>query len=103
MKSRRDPALTVHPAPPPPTRSSNRERTWATTPRRQARALRPGLALRPGRQLVIDLARLTFCDTSGITVPIAARNHALGAVQVQRVAATLGQADDESAAPAPCR
>ncbi|GAA1367405.1 STAS domain-containing protein [Streptomyces beijiangensis] len=45
----------------------------------QVRALLPGLALRPGQQLVVDLARLTLCDSSGITVLIAARNLALAA------------------------
>ncbi|MFJ4437307.1 STAS domain-containing protein [Streptomyces sp. NPDC088923] len=39
----------------------------------------PGLALRPGQQLVIDLEGITFCDSSGITALIAARNHALNA------------------------
>ncbi|MFD5200287.1 STAS domain-containing protein [Streptomyces sp. NPDC058375] len=39
----------------------------------------PGLALRPGQQLVIDLKGITFCDSSGITALIAARNHALAA------------------------
>ncbi|MEV6019153.1 MULTISPECIES: STAS domain-containing protein [unclassified Streptomyces] len=43
------------------------------------RRLLPGLGLRPGQQLVIDLGRLTFCDSTGITVLIAARNHALAA------------------------
>ncbi|MET9557247.1 STAS domain-containing protein [Streptomyces sp. NPDC006645] len=37
--------------------------------------------VRPGHVLTIDLADLTFCDSSGITALIAARNraHALGA------------------------
>ncbi|KOG79721.1 MULTISPECIES: STAS domain-containing protein [Streptomyces] len=39
----------------------------------------PGLALRPGQQLVVDLKGVTFCDSSGLTVLIAARNHALAA------------------------
>ncbi|MFJ6837116.1 STAS domain-containing protein [Streptomyces sp. NPDC091209] len=43
------------------------------------RTLLPGLSLSPGQQLVIDLDRLTFCDSTGITVLIAARNHALAA------------------------
>ncbi|MFD7231100.1 STAS domain-containing protein [Streptomyces sp. NPDC059881] len=43
------------------------------------RVLLLGLGLHPGQQLVIDLDRLTFCDSSGITVLIAARNHALQA------------------------
>ncbi|MFJ4468038.1 STAS domain-containing protein [Streptomyces sp. NPDC089424] len=37
------------------------------------------LALRPGQRLVIDLAGLTFCDSSGITAFLAARQHALAA------------------------
>jgi anti-sigma B factor antagonist len=45
----------------------------------QVRALLPGLALHHGQQLAIDLAQLTFCDSSGIAVLIAARNHALAA------------------------
>ncbi len=45
----------------------------------EVRAMLPGIALRPGQQLVIDLAQLTFCDSSGLTVLIAARNHALAA------------------------
>ncbi|MFL0028360.1 STAS domain-containing protein [Streptomyces sp. NBUL23] len=48
-----------------------------TTP--QVRDALPGLALRPGQQLVIDLRAVTFCDSSGITTLIAARNHALAA------------------------
>ncbi|GGQ23774.1 STAS domain-containing protein [Streptomyces mutabilis] len=34
------------------------------------------LTLRPGQRLVLDLAGMTFCDSSGITALIAARNHA---------------------------
>ncbi|MFB6638930.1 STAS domain-containing protein [Streptomyces chartreusis] len=45
----------------------------------EVRAALPGLDLRPGQQLVLDLAGITFCDSSGITVLIAARNHALAA------------------------
>ncbi|MGW6576301.1 STAS domain-containing protein [Streptomyces sp. NPDC054945] len=41
-------------------------------------ALTP-LALRAGRQLLIDLAGLTVCDSTGITVLIAVRNRALAA------------------------
>jgi anti-anti-sigma factor len=33
-------------------------------------------ALRPGQRLVLDLSRMDFCDSSGITALIAARNHA---------------------------
>ncbi|MFG2991673.1 STAS domain-containing protein [Streptomyces sp. NPDC048257] len=45
----------------------------------QVRGLLPELAVEEGQQLVIDLGGLTFCDSSGITVLIAARNHALAA------------------------
>ncbi|MFI9809998.1 STAS domain-containing protein [Streptomyces sp. NPDC052301] len=34
------------------------------------------LALRPGQRLVLDLAGMEFCDSSGITALIAARHHA---------------------------
>ncbi|MEU6284296.1 STAS domain-containing protein [Streptomyces sp. NPDC047028] len=34
------------------------------------------LALRPGQRLVLELAGMTFCDSSGISALIAARNHA---------------------------
>ncbi|MFJ4922910.1 STAS domain-containing protein [Streptomyces sp. NPDC088725] len=37
------------------------------------------LPVRSGEQLIIDLGGLTFCDSSGITVLIAARNRALKA------------------------
>ncbi|MFD6994481.1 STAS domain-containing protein [Streptomyces sp. NPDC059943] len=43
----------------------------------QVRDLLPGLVLQRGQQLVIDLTGVTFCDSSGITALIAARNHAL--------------------------
>ncbi|MFE3600767.1 STAS domain-containing protein [Streptomyces sp. NPDC059142] len=39
----------------------------------------PQLGLRPGQQLVLDLAAITFCDSSGIGALIAARNQALAA------------------------
>ncbi|MFE1228743.1 STAS domain-containing protein [Streptomyces sp. NPDC058745] len=39
----------------------------------------PQIDLRRGQQLVLDLGAITFCDSSGITVLIAARNHALAA------------------------
>jgi anti-anti-sigma factor len=35
--------------------------------------------LRAGQRLVLDLSRLEFCDSSGITALIAARNHAAAA------------------------
>lgn len=34
---------------------------------------------RPGQLLVLDLAGLSFCDSSGITAFVVARNHALSA------------------------
>ncbi|QLJ02566.1 STAS domain-containing protein [Streptomyces sp. NEAU-sy36] len=37
------------------------------------------ITLRPGCRLVLDLAGMEFCDSSGITALIAARNHALAA------------------------
>ncbi|MFV0126516.1 STAS domain-containing protein [Streptomyces sp. HMX112] len=37
------------------------------------------LRLEPGRLLVLDLSRLGFCDSSGITALIVARNHATAA------------------------
>ncbi|MFD8959554.1 STAS domain-containing protein, partial [Streptomyces anulatus] len=45
----------------------------------KAREALLGLTLRPGQQLVIDLEGITFCDSTGITVLIAARNHAQAA------------------------
>ncbi|MBB5938950.1 STAS domain-containing protein [Streptomyces zagrosensis] len=45
----------------------------------EIRAALPALSLNPGQQLVLDLGTLTFCDSTGITVLIAARNHALAA------------------------
>ncbi|MFG2308685.1 STAS domain-containing protein [Streptomyces sp. NPDC048566] len=43
----------------------------------QVRAQLAGLVLPPGGQLVLDLGGITFCDSTGITVLIAARNCAL--------------------------
>ncbi|MER6152527.1 STAS domain-containing protein [Streptomyces hirsutus] len=34
------------------------------------------LTLQPGQRLVLDLATMEFCDSSGLTALIAARNHA---------------------------
>ncbi|MFE6130517.1 STAS domain-containing protein [Streptomyces sp. NPDC056437] len=45
----------------------------------QVLTLLPGLTLRPGQQLVVDLAHLTFCDSRGLSVFIAARNCAFAA------------------------
>ncbi|MFF7240010.1 STAS domain-containing protein [Streptomyces collinus] len=35
--------------------------------------------VRPGQRLVLDLAGMEFCDSSGITALLAARDHALAA------------------------
>ncbi|MGW4985971.1 STAS domain-containing protein, partial [Streptomyces mirabilis] len=45
---------------------------------RTARHITTGQTL-PEAALVIDLTGITFCDSSGMTVLIAARNHALAA------------------------
>ncbi|MCX4546041.1 STAS domain-containing protein [Streptomyces sp. NBC_01565] len=37
------------------------------------------LSLEPGQRLVLDLSRIQFCDSSGITALIGARNHAAAA------------------------
>jgi anti-anti-sigma factor len=37
------------------------------------------LTLRPGQRLVLDLAGMEFCDSSGITALLAARTHAQAA------------------------
>ncbi|MFI7382192.1 STAS domain-containing protein [Streptomyces sp. NPDC049813] len=48
-----------------------------TAPR--IRGVLPTLPLGHGQQLLVDLGALTFCDSSGITALIAARNHAMAA------------------------
>ncbi|WP_320777834.1 STAS domain-containing protein [Streptomyces sp. CRN 30] len=45
----------------------------------ELRALLAALTLRPGQRLVLDLAGMEYCDSSGITALLAARNHALAA------------------------
>lgn len=45
----------------------------------EARDALLALELRADQQLVLDLEGVTFCDSTGITVLIAARNHALAA------------------------
>ncbi|MFB0614703.1 STAS domain-containing protein [Streptomyces sp. AGS-58] len=45
----------------------------------ELRELLPALALPAGRRLVLDLAGMTFCDSSGITALIAAHHHAVAA------------------------
>lgn len=57
----------------------------------QFREVLPGLSLRPGQRLVIDLTGITLCDSSGISVLIAARNHALAARAAIALAAVPGR------------
>ncbi|MEU5686004.1 STAS domain-containing protein [Streptomyces venezuelae] len=45
----------------------------------ELRDVLPTLGLRPGDRLVLDLAEMHFCDSSGITALLAARNHAQAA------------------------
>ncbi|MFJ9742953.1 STAS domain-containing protein [Streptomyces sp. NPDC101166] len=45
----------------------------------ELRDLLPTLPLRAGQRLVVDLGGMEFCDSSGITALIAARNHAQAA------------------------
>ncbi|MER0443729.1 STAS domain-containing protein [Streptomyces sp. Edi4] len=40
------------------------------------RDLIPAIALRPGQRLVLDLGGMDFCDSSGVSALIVARNHA---------------------------
>ncbi|MGW4568428.1 STAS domain-containing protein [Streptomyces sp. NPDC004561] len=42
----------------------------------ELRDLLSTIALQPGQRLVLDLAGMNFCDSSGLTALIAARNHA---------------------------
>ncbi|NUT97400.1 MAG: STAS domain-containing protein [Saccharothrix sp.] len=42
----------------------------------QLRTTVAALPLRPGQRLVLDLSGLAFCDSSGLTALLAARNHA---------------------------
>ncbi|MDX3075485.1 STAS domain-containing protein [Streptomyces sp. NPDC088354] len=57
----------------------------------EVRAALPGLGLRRGQQLVLDLGGLTFCDSSGVTALLAARNHALAADAGIALAAVPGR------------
>lgn len=45
----------------------------------QLREALDGTALRPGQRLVLELAGLEFCDSSGITAFLVARNLAIAA------------------------
>ncbi|MEV5566572.1 STAS domain-containing protein [Streptomyces sp. NPDC052196] len=57
------------------------------------RAALPGLTPRAGQKLVIDLGGLTFCDSSGIAILIAAHNYALAANATVVLAAVPGHLD----------
>ncbi|KOU23367.1 anti-anti-sigma factor [Streptomyces sp. WM6372] len=46
---------------------------YASAP--ELRDLLTTLTLRPGQRLILDLAGMTFCDSSGITALISAHNH----------------------------
>ncbi|MEV6839746.1 STAS domain-containing protein [Streptomyces sp. NPDC051133] len=50
------------------------ELDYGTAPRLREQVT--ALTLQPGRRLVLDLGGMEFCDSSGITALIAARNHA---------------------------
>ncbi|MEV5599190.1 STAS domain-containing protein [Streptomyces sp. NPDC052496] len=45
----------------------------------ELRSVVSGLTLKPGQRLVLDLRAMEFCDSSGITALLAARNHAIAA------------------------
>ncbi|NEC88457.1 STAS domain-containing protein [Streptomyces sp. SID12501] len=45
----------------------------------ELRELLTTLTLQPGQRLILDLAGMEFCDSSGLTSLIAARNHAQAA------------------------
>ena len=53
------------------------ELDFGTAP--ELRQVVTGLVLAPGQRLVLDLEHLAFCDSSGITAFIVARNHATAA------------------------
>ena len=42
----------------------------------ELRELIPAISLHPGQRLVLDLSGMEFCDSSGITALLAARDHA---------------------------
>lgn len=58
------------------------ELDFQTAPRLREELVK--LELLPGQQLVFDLSELTFCDSTGLTAFVAARNQAL-AVQAEFV------------------
>lgn len=70
-------AFTSHPTATGPVLELTGELDHHSAPR--VREALENLHLRAGEQLVIDLTGVTFCDSSGITALIAARNRALAA------------------------
>jgi len=66
--------ITVRDAATGPVLEISGELDFASAPR--LRDLLATLELRAGQRLVLDLAGLAFCDSSGITALIAARNRA---------------------------
>ncbi|GGX78710.1 STAS domain-containing protein [Streptomyces anandii] len=56
----------------------------------QLREQLAALSLQPGRRLVLDLAGMEFCDSSGITALLAARTQALAAQAEVALAAVPG-------------
>ncbi|MFG2682092.1 STAS domain-containing protein [Streptomyces sp. NPDC048392] len=69
--------ITTRDAPTGPVLEIHGDLDFATSGR--LRELLTGLALRPGQRLVLDLAGMEFCDSSGLTVLIVARHHAQAA------------------------
>ncbi|MGZ3103296.1 STAS domain-containing protein [Streptomyces sp. H72] len=69
--------ITTREAPAGPVLSIFGDLDYATAGR--LRELVTTLTLRPGQLLVLDLAGMRFCDSSGITALIVARNHARAA------------------------
>ncbi|MFD9302952.1 STAS domain-containing protein [Streptomyces sp. NPDC060048] len=69
--------ITVRSTPNGPVLGVSGELDYATAA--ELRDLTATLGLEPGQRLVLDLARLEFCDSSGISALIAARNHAIAA------------------------
>ncbi|WP_225828587.1 STAS domain-containing protein [Streptomyces naphthomycinicus] len=66
--------ITMRDAPGGPVLEIAGELDYASAPR--LRDAVGGIALQPGRRLVLDLAGMEFCDSSGISTLLAARHHA---------------------------
>ncbi|MGW6746137.1 STAS domain-containing protein [Streptomyces sp. NPDC055025] len=68
-------STTVRSTPTGPILEITGELDYHTAP--QAREVLLALTPEPGQLLIIDLSALIFCDSSGINLLVAARNHAL--------------------------